>query len=85
MNSRRGRVREIVRVKRADLRTRRCLVEHAERANQIQKRRRIIRRFDQRKAIIEADALRIDAKLFEHSIKLRQLLLLTEARSCRGL
>ena len=79
----RSRVREIVRVKRADLRTRRCLVEHAERTNEIQKRRRIVRRFDQRKAIVETDALRTDSKLLEHSIQLRQLLLLTEAGRCR--
>ena len=66
----RGRVREIVRAKRADLLTR-CRVEPTERANKIQKRRRIVRRFDQRKAIVKTDALRIDAKLFEHSIELR--------------
>jgi len=83
LNSGRGRVREVVHVKRADLSTRRGLVEHAERTNEIQKRRRIVRRFDQRKAIVETDALGADSKPLEHPIQLRQLLLLTEARRCR--
>jgi hypothetical protein len=67
-----SRIREMVRVKRARLLTRRRhLVEHAKRADQGQKRRRIVRGFDQREAIIETEALRIDAKPLKHSIKLR--------------
>lgn len=83
LSSGRGRVREIVRAERTNLRTRRRLVEHAERANQIQKRRRIVRRFDQRQAIVETDALGANAKLLKHLIELRELFLLIEGRGRR--
>ena len=84
LTSGRGRIREIVRVKCARLLTRcRRPVKHAKRADQIQERRWIVCGFDQREAIIETDALRIDAKPLKHAIELSQLFLLT-GRCCRA-